>query len=52
MKSIDDEVHKEYTGVSNKLIIDNLRMLAADARTADKLIMRMLLSRELMTAMT
>jgi pyruvate formate lyase activating enzyme len=41
MKSIDDEVHKEYTGVSNKLIIDNLRMLAADARTADKLIMRM-----------
>jgi len=43
MKSIDDEVHREYTGVSNQLIIDNLRMLAADARTVDKLIMRMIL---------
>lgn len=41
MKSIDDEVHRAYTGVSNQLIIDNLRMLAADARTMDKLIMRM-----------
>ena len=41
MKSIDDKVHREYTGVSNQLIIDNLRMLAADARTVDKLIMRM-----------
>lgn len=41
MKSIDDEVHRKYTGVSNRLIIDNLRMLAADARTVDKLIMRM-----------
>jgi len=41
MKSIDDEVHREYTGVSNQLVIDNLRMLAADARTVDKLIMRM-----------
>lgn len=41
MKSIDDEVHRAYTGVSNGLILDNLRMLAADARTLDKLIMRM-----------
>ncbi|MEA4988325.1 MAG: glycyl-radical enzyme activating protein, partial [Anaerovorax sp.] len=41
MKSIDDKVHREYTGVSNQRIIDNLRMLAADARTMDKLIMRM-----------
>ncbi|MBQ0078622.1 MAG: glycyl-radical enzyme activating protein [Eubacterium sp.] len=41
MKSIDDDVHKEYTGVSNKLIIDNLRMLAADEDTASKLVMRM-----------
>jgi pyruvate formate lyase activating enzyme len=41
MKSIDDEVHIEYTGVSNQLIIENLRMLAADARTVNKLIMRM-----------
>lgn len=45
MKSIDDEVHREYTGVSNQPIIDNLKMLAADARTADKLIMRMPLIR-------
>ncbi len=41
MKSIDDEVHRAYMGVSNQRIIDNLRMLAADARTAAKLIMRM-----------
>ncbi|QIB70074.1 glycyl-radical enzyme activating protein [Aminipila butyrica] len=41
MKAIDDDVHREYTGVSNQLILDNLRMLAADARTADKLTMRM-----------
>jgi len=41
MKSIDDEVHRKYTGVSNRLIIDNLRMLADDGETAHKLIMRM-----------
>lgn len=41
MKSIDDEVHKEYTGVSNELIIHNLRRLAADEKIVDKLIMRM-----------
>ncbi|NBI62275.1 glycyl-radical enzyme activating protein [Clostridiales bacterium] len=45
MKSIDDEVHKAYTGVSNQLIIDNLRMLAADAGILDKLIMRIPLIR-------
>ena len=45
MKSIDDEVHKEYTGVSNQLIIENLRILAADERTNSKLIMRMPLVR-------
>lgn len=41
MKSIDDEVHRAYTGVSNQLIIENLRMLAEDTRTVDKLIIRM-----------
>lgn len=41
MKSIDDRVHREYTGVGNQLIIENLRMLAAEVRTADKLTMRM-----------
>lgn len=41
MKSIDDDIHRAYTGVSNQLIIGNLRMLAADTRTLDKLVMRM-----------
>ena len=41
MKSVDDRVHKKYTGVSNELILANLKMLATDARTVDKLIMRM-----------
>lgn len=41
MKSIDDEIHRAYTGVSNKRIIENLRMLAEDEETRDKLIMRM-----------
>lgn len=45
MKSIDDQVHKACTGVSNQLIIDNLSMLAADKKTADKLVMRMPLIR-------
>ncbi len=41
MKSIDDQIHIEYTGVSNQLIIDNLKLLAEDARTAGKIVMRM-----------
>lgn len=41
MKSIDDETHKAYTGVSNQLIIDNLKMLAANEKVVDKLTMRM-----------
>lgn len=41
IKSIDDEVHKAFTGVSNQLILANLRMLAAEAATVDKLIIRM-----------
>lgn len=41
MKSIDDAVHREYTGVSNRLIIDNLKMLASEGRVVDKLSMRM-----------
>lgn len=47
MKSIDDEFHKKYAGVSNQLIIKNLRMLAADEKTNEKLIMRMPLIRGL-----
>lgn len=45
IKSIEDKVHREYTGASNQQIIDNLKMLAADTRTAGKLIMRMPLIR-------
>ena len=41
MKSIDDKVHQDYTGVSNQLIISNLRMLAADTAALNKLVMRM-----------
>lgn len=41
MKSIDDDIHKAYTGVSNKLIIQNLRMLADDPLIRAKIIMRM-----------
>lgn len=41
MKSIDDEVHKAYTGVGNQLILANLRMLAQDPATAAKLTLRM-----------
>ena len=41
MKAIDDDVHREYTGVSNEKILANLRMLAEDPKTADKLWLRM-----------
>ena len=41
MKSIDDDVHRAYTGLSNSLILANLRMLAADDVTRGKLQMRM-----------
>lgn len=41
MKSIDSAVHREYTGRDNALILDNLRLLAADPVTREKLHMRM-----------
>ena len=41
MKSIDNNIHKEYTGVDNSLILENLRLLAGDEKTKDKIIMRM-----------
>ena len=46
MKAIDDDVHREYTGVSNEKILANLRMLAEDAQTAHKLWLRMPLVHE------
>ena len=41
MKFITDEGHRQATGVSNSLILDNLRRLAADRDINPKLIMRM-----------
>ena len=41
MKSIDNDIHKEYTGRSNELIIENLIMLAKDPQTNPKIQMRM-----------
>lgn len=46
MKSIDDEVHRQYTGVSNQRILDNLRMLMSEKYTAEKVTMRMPLIRD------
>lgn len=41
MKGIIDQVHKQYTGVSNHLILDNLTALARDESINPKIIMRM-----------
>lgn len=41
MKSIDDEVHKEYTGSGNQTIMENLRRLAAIDTVRRKIVMRM-----------
>lgn len=41
MKSIDAAVHKAYTGQDNQVILENLKQLAANSKTADKLIIRM-----------
>lgn len=41
MKSIDSTVHLKYTGRDNTIILDNLRLLAADPVTREKLHMRM-----------
>lgn len=41
MKSIDDEIHKEYVEVSNETILANLKALAADSVVRPKIMMRM-----------
>lgn len=41
MKSVDDTVHRQYTGQSNRLILENLALLADDPITREKLQMRM-----------
>ncbi len=41
MKSIDDKVHLAFTGVSNHLILDNLKMLAEYKEILNKITMRM-----------
>ena len=45
MKSIDDDIHREYTGVSNEPVLANLRRLAKEEKTRSKLWMRMPLIR-------
>lgn len=47
MKSIDDEVHKAYTGVSNQLILHNLKLLAENRTVREKLTMRMPLVKDI-----
>lgn len=41
MKSIDGDIHKEYTGQSNEMILANLKMLASGEMTRNKIQMRM-----------
>ena len=41
MKSIDPEVHREYTGRDNALILQNLERLASDPELKPKILMRM-----------
>lgn len=41
LKALDDEIHRHCTGQSNRIILDNLRRLAADPGTREKLQMRM-----------
>lgn len=45
IKSVDDRVHRAYTGRSNALILENLKRLALDPVTRHKLLMRMPLIR-------
>jgi pyruvate formate lyase activating enzyme len=45
LKAIDDDVHVEYTGVSNALILENLALLAGDPDVLPKVVMRMPLVR-------
>lgn len=41
IKAMDDAVHMAYTGVSNALILENVRKLAQNPHTASKVILRM-----------
>ena len=41
MKAIDDAIHRQYTGQSNRLILQNLQQLAADTAIRPKIQMRM-----------
>ena len=41
MKSIDPEIHREFTGVDNGPILENLRTLAFDPELREKIWMRM-----------
>ena len=47
LKHMDPAAHEKLTGVSNERIISNLRTLAADSRTHDKIWVRMPLIKDL-----
>lgn len=41
MKSIEPNIHREYTGKDNGIILENLKLLAADDNIREKVTMRM-----------
>lgn len=41
LKSMDDEIHRAYTGVSNRLILENLGKLSVDAELREKILIRL-----------
>lgn len=41
LKSMDDEIHKRYTGVSNKLILENLSRLCEEDSLREKVLIRL-----------
>ena len=41
LKAIDNDIHKEYTAVSNEHILENLRKIAADPEINPKILIRM-----------
>jgi len=45
IKAMDDRIHRQYTGQSNAVILENLKRLAEDEKTRKKLWMRMPLVR-------
>jgi pyruvate formate lyase activating enzyme len=47
MKSVDNDIHKEYTGCDNGLILENLSKIAKNPKILPKIIMRMPLVKDI-----